>query len=313
MEKAKLPGDAGNNALGQLIRLIDDNSPLSKSLDEKVIGNGFRAARIGLTGPPGSGKSSLIASAVPVLEKMDKKVGILAVDPTSPFSGGAILGDRIRLKSPLGENIFFRSLASRGALEGVSTTIGPASRVLDWWGTDIILIETVGSGQLATGVADVADYVVAVLTPESGDGIQSMKAGVMELADCFILNKSERPGAELMIKELEYIKEESEDMGRKVIVQATVATEDHGINSTVENIVAHYNELLDSGEIQRRRELQVRREIESRIRKSIHESAIDVMGGNEKYIERLKEAAGKILNGTLTPESASEEILKTRT
>jgi LAO/AO transport system kinase len=140
-----------------------------------------------------------------------------------------------------------------------------------------------------------------------------MKAGVMELADCFILNKSERPGAELMIKQLEYIKEESEDMGRKVIVQATVATEDHGINSTVENIVAHYNELLDSGEIQRRRELQVRREIESRIRKSIHESAIDVMGGNEKYIERLKEAAGKILNGTLTPESASEEILKTRT
>jgi LAO/AO transport system kinase len=309
LSTARLPGLSGQRALGRLIRLVDDVAQEAGLIDEAVKSSAFHAARIGLTGPPGSGKSSLIASTLEIMASSDKKIGILAVDPTSPFTGGALLGDRVRLKGPVAGNVFFRSLASRGSLGGVSRAIWPASRLLDWWGADIILIETVGSGQLGTGVADVADLVVAVLTPEAGDGIQSMKAGIMELADCFIVNKGDRPGSDLVMKELEFVKEEAACAGRLVEVFKTSAVENKGIHEAVDGIKELYSKLNASGEIDRRRRNQVKREIAMRVEEQVHSCVTDSLGGLEAYENTLGSWVGKVLDRKSTASSAAMDMV----
>ena len=308
LKQAASPGKAGHRALGRLVRLVDDNAPESLAIDKAVRSKAFRAARIGLTGPPGAGKSSLIASSLEILASRDIKIGVLAVDPTSPFTGGALLGDRVRLKGPIGDNVFFRSLASRGAMGGLSRAIWPASRLLDWWGADLILIETVGSGQLGTAVGDVADLVVAILTPEAGDGVQSMKAGVMELADCFIVNKCDRPGAELLTKELRLVQEEAASAGRSVEVFQTSALNDEGIAEAVEGIRALLKSLDESGEIARRRIGQVRREIECLAEAIMHDRIMSRLGGSDAWESTLIEWAGMILRRQATPAEAAEQI-----
>jgi LAO/AO transport system kinase len=296
--------------LGRLIRLVDDGAPEAGQIDEAIKTFAFRAARIGLTGPPGSGKSSLIASALELLSGSGKKIGVLAVDPTSLFTGGALLGDRVRLRGPVGGNVFFRSLASRGSLGGVSRAIWPASRLLDWWGADIILIETVGSGQLGTAVADVADVVVAVLTPEAGDGIQSMKAGIMELADCFIVNKSDRSGADLVMRELNLVKAEARGTGRLLEVFKTSATCNEGIAEAVDGIKNLWNSLNASGEIARRRKTQVRREIATRAEEHFRSCVTESMGGEEAYEARLSEWAERIIKGEATSGEAARSMAR---
>jgi len=312
LESAALPGRAGHRALGRLLRLIDDLSPDSDLIDEKVKGSAFRAARIGLTGPPGSGKSSLIAHSLELLAteegSSDRKIGVLAVDPTSPFTGGAILGDRVRLKGPVTDNVFFRSLASRGSLGGVSRAIWLSTRVLDWWGAEFILIETVGSGQLGTGVADVADLVVAVLTPEAGDGIQSMKAGVMELADCFIVNKTDRPGGDLVLKELKLVKEEAASAGRILEVFPTSATNGDGVREAVDGVRELFRKLSESGEIGKRRVEQVRREIRFRTEASLQAAIVDKLGGKSGYFSALDEWVEKIMAGDATVSEAASSL-----
>lgn len=310
LESTRQPGKAGHRALGRLLRLIDDNDPAFEQIDNLVKSTAFRAMRIGLTGPPGSGKSSLIASAMDFLAETTGKIGILAVDPTSPFTGGAVLGDRVRLKGPIPENVFFRSLASRGSVGGVSRAIWPASRVLDWWGADIILIETVGSGQLGTGVAEVADIVVAVLTPEAGDGIQSMKAGVMELADCFIINKSDRPGSELMMKELQLIKEEAIAGGREVEIYMTCAVKNEGVREAIDGIGAMWDRLKKNGQIEKRRLIQAKGEISKRAEAELHERVIADIGGMERYRDILEKWGERVLMGEATVSEASRELLK---
>ncbi len=308
LEDVRQSGAGGHRALGRLIRLIDDNDPSAEAIDKAVGSTAFRAARIGLTGPPGSGKSSLIASALDLIAEGGKKVGVLAVDPTSPFTGGALLGDRVRLKGPVGGNVFFRSLASRGAMGGVSRAIWPASRILDWWGADIILIETVGSGQLGTGVGDVADIVVAVLTPEAGDGVQSMKAGVMELADCFVVNKSDRPGAELVLKELKLMREEARMVGRSIEVHHTSAVNDEGIQEVVDSIRSLWKGFEESGETDRRRLEQVRREVEFRLRDYLYKRIENRMGGSEAWDDALSGWAERIIAGDATPGEAAGSL-----
>lgn len=308
LESSRKPGAAGQRALGRLLRLVDDNDPSSDAIDEAVKSHAFRAARVGLTGPPGGGKSSIIASALEILAGGGMRIGVLAVDPTSPFTGGALLGDRVRLKGPTGENVFFRSLASRGSLGGVSRAIWPSSRLLDWWGADLILIETVGSGQLGTGVADVADLVIAVLTPEAGDGIQSMKAGITELADCFIVNKSDRPGADLVVKELKLLRDEAEAGGRSIEVFLTCATDGSGIVEAVDGVRSLWRRLDEGGKIAQRRLEQVKREVaclaEARLRGRIALS----LGGDEAYNHALTSWAEKIVSGQSTPSEAARRI-----
>lgn len=310
LESARSEGMQGHYALGRLIGMVDDASPESIEIEKCVKSSTFRAARIGITGPPGSGKSSLIACAVEILAEKGLKVGVLAVDPTSPYTGGAILGDRVRLKGPTGSRVFFRSLASRGSTGGVSRAIWPASRILDWWGADIILIETVGSGQLGTDVGDVADLVVAVITPEAGDGIQSMKAGIMELADCFVVNKSDRAGSDLMMKELKLVKEEAAQSGRKVSIYRASATKEEGISEAIDGISTHYRELFESGEIQVRRNKQVVSEIAVKIEDFLRDRTITSLGGLDEFERLLTEASQRAVSGELSVSETAETILR---
>jgi len=303
-----MPGVESHRSLGRLMRLVDDCHPVADEIDFAIRSTVFRAARIGLTGPPGAGKSSLIACVLENISAIDKRAGILAIDPTSPFTGGALLGDRVRLKGPTSDNVFFRSLASRGAYGGISASIWQSARLLDWWGADVILIETVGSGQLGTSVGDVADIVVAVLTPETGDGIQSMKAGIMELADCFIVNKSDRSGSELLFRELNHVKKEAESVGRRVEVFSTSAVESSGIDEAFDGARSLWLNLYDSGEITRRRKSQIEKEIAFRLEAGMREMVIRSVGGMETYSKAISGWVEKIFAGDATSAIAANEL-----
>jgi len=190
-------------ALSRLISAVEDRADGYQDLLAELWQEGGRALRIGITGPPGAGKSSLVNCLVHEYLKEHKRVGIVAVDPTSPFTGGALLGDRVRMNEfPTDGSVYFRSMATRGATGGLAAAPGNVSAVLDAFGFDIALIETVGVGQVEIDVIDNCDVVVVVIVPESGDAVQTMKAGLMELADVFAVNKSDRPGAENLVADL---------------------------------------------------------------------------------------------------------------
>jgi LAO/AO transport system kinase len=191
-------------ALARAISMVENATPGYEELLAKVHGRLGRGRRIGITGPPGAGKSTLIERLAAAFRAAGQTVGVIAVDPSSPFTGGALLGDRIRMeRASLDEGVFIRSMASRGSVGGMATTTGEVADVMDAFGFDRILIETVGVGQSELDVAAAADSTMVVLVPESGDGIQVMKAGLMEIADVFVVNKADRPGADRIRQELE--------------------------------------------------------------------------------------------------------------
>ena len=191
-------------ALARAISLVENAVAGSDALLAGIHPQLGRARRIGITGPPGAGKSTLIERLAAHYRKAGLTVGIIAIDPTSPFTGGALLGDRIRMeRSALDPGVFIRSMASRGSLGGMATTTGEVADVMDAFGFDRVLVETVGVGQSELDVASVSDTTVVVLVPESGDGIQVMKAGLMEIADVYVVNKADRPGADRLRQELE--------------------------------------------------------------------------------------------------------------
>jgi len=191
-------------ALARAISMVENGTPGFEDLLAGLHGKQGRARRIGITGPPGAGKSTLTERLTAAYRSAGHTVGVIAVDPSSPFTGGALLGDRIRMeRSALDEGVFIRSMATRGSLGGMATTTGEVADVMDAFGFDRILIETVGVGQSELDVAAASDTTVVVLVPESGDGIQVMKAGLMEIADVFVVNKADRPGADRIIQELE--------------------------------------------------------------------------------------------------------------
>src|SRR5437879_3373865 len=189
-------------ALARAISMVENGTPGFEDLLSSLSGTLGRGRRIGITGPPGAGKSTLIEQLTFAFRSRKLTVGVIAVDPSSPFTGGALLGDRIRMeRSSLDEGVFIRSMASRGSVGGMATTTGEVADVMDAYGFDRILIETVGVGQSELDVAAASDTTVVVLVPESGDGIQVMKAGLMEIADVFVVNKADRPGADQLRQE----------------------------------------------------------------------------------------------------------------
>ncbi len=245
-------------AAARLLTLVDDQDPRAAELMRQVHPHTGRAHLVGITGPPGSGKSTLVSKLALEYRRRDKNVGIIAVDPTSPFTGGAILGDRIRMSDVvLDPGVFIRSLSTRGALGGLSRATFDGAMILDAYGCDVVLIETVGAGQSEVDIVRVAHTTAVINVPGSGDDIQAIKAGILEIGDVFIVNKADRPGVERVVGELEAMLSLDEDWSRdgggegegdggrwKRPILVTVARDDDGITEVVEAFEAH-REFLD--------------------------------------------------------------------
>ncbi len=236
-------------AVARAITAIEDHDPQSENLVDEIFPHTGHAFTIGVTGAPGSGKSTLVDRLAGHYRRRDDKVGIIAVDPTSPYSGGAILGDRIRMQGHASDSgIFIRSMATRGFLGGLARTTGDVVLVLDAAGKKFILVETVGVGQDEVDIVRLADCTLVLLIPGMGDDVQNLKAGLMEIADIFVVNKSDREGADRLEAELEAMLHLSPDHdGWKPKIVRTVATENKGIEE-VAAAIAQYKEYFGHGE-----------------------------------------------------------------
>ncbi len=294
-------------ALSKLISHVENQSTDYRKLLSQIYPKAGRAYRIGLTGPPGAGKSTIVDKITSLLVKEEKTVGIIAVDPTSPFTGGALLGDRIRMQDlTTQEGVFIRSMATRGSYGGLATSTKEVSLVLDAFGKDFILIETVGVGQVELDVVNACDTTIVVFVPESGDSIQAMKAGLMEIADIFAVNKSDREGAKRIISELDMIL----DIRRKkdeweYPVVSTEAVNNKGIDSLLAKISEHKKCLTDNGVLEQHRKNQIKVDLKKIIEQKVRD-LVDERILNSFDIDQLAE---RVYKGEDDPYTAGERLL----
>ncbi len=243
--------DLGNHrALARIISLVENETPQKVELLKQLYPNTGNGYLLGVTGSPGAGKSSLVDRLVDTIRKRNESVGVIAVDPTSPFTGGAILGDRIRMnKHALDNGVFIRSMGTRGSLGGLSKTTKEVIKVMDAFGMNWIIVETVGVGQAELDIMHIADTTVVVLTPGSGDAIQTMKAGIMEIADVFAVNKCDMPGADSIANEVELMLNLRDDhvKWRPPVVKTSTINKGEGILDLLSAIERHHNYLTDKG------------------------------------------------------------------
>jgi LAO/AO transport system kinase len=324
-------------ALARAISIVEGQRPGYDALLHQALQGGPRARRVGLTGPPGAGKSSLVAQLAQAIRARDETVGVIAVDPTSPYSGGALLGDRIRMNDLATDpGIFIRSMATRGSLGGLAITTREVVDLMDAYGFPRLLIETVGVGQTELEITGAADTVVVVLVPESGDSIQAMKAGLMEIADIFVVNKSDRPGADRLVKDLrlaihlrmgQALKDipghHGVDLSKvgsaaeapqtdvatshwEVPVLKTVAHNGQGLDELIETISQHELYLRESGELEVRRQARARRRIEDVVERTVSRR---VWAGDEAR-RLVEEGSVRVAAGEETPYSVADQVVR---
>jgi LAO/AO transport system kinase len=273
-------------AVARSISLLEDGGAPQRELVRRVYNRTGRARVVGITGPPGAGKSTLVDRMARLLRKRGETVGILAVDPTSPFTGGALLGDRIRMQSLYTDpGVYIRSMATRGAMGGLSRAARDGVDVLDAAGFDWVLLETVGVGQDEVDVVRTVDSVVVVTVPGLGDDIQAIKAGILEIADVFVINKADREGVERTVKDLEMMLSLGEHAEWVPPVLKTVAARDEGVDRMVEEIERHRQYLETSGELQHRRLAHLRLRVETILKERVVAAADRVLG-LEREVER---------------------------
>jgi LAO/AO transport system kinase len=302
---------SGNTrALARLLSLVEDDAPAVRSVIKDLLPWTGRARIIGLTGAPGVGKSTMTAALVGAFRAAGRRVAVLAIDPTSPFTGGALLGDRIRMQEhATDEAVFIRSMANRGHLGGIAAATPQAIRVLDAAGFDPIVIETVGVGQDEVEIASMADSVVVLLAPGMGDAIQTAKAGILEIADLFAVNKADKPDVQQVVRDLRNmiaLAGRAEDGAKrwKPPIVPTVAVngpQDEGISELVTKLDAHWKWLTSTGELGARRRARARDEITvlavAALQGRLHMGGIDAL-------------ASQVADGALDPVTAAEMLLK---
>jgi len=278
--------------IARLISVVENELPEATNAMQEIFPHTGNAYTVGFTGPPGAGKSTLVDKVTLHLCQQGKKIGIVAIDPSSPFSGGAILGDRIRMRDVITEkDVFIRSLSTRGSMGGLSRAAGDIAKILDASGKDFVLIETVGVGQDEVDIFKTADTSVLVLMPGAGDDIQSIKAGIMEIADIFVVNKADREGADGLVTSIRQMLDMNPKPGpwRPPIVK-TVATHNEGIEELFSAIEEHRGFLARTGSLVARRKERIRAEIirlvERRVAKII-QTQIRQNGRFEELVEKV--------------------------
>jgi LAO/AO transport system kinase len=294
-------------AVARLISLVEDASPLLREVMAGLAPYTGNAQVVGITGSPGVGKSTSTSALVGELRRAGKRVGVLAVDPSSPFSGGALLGDRIRMQEhALDRDVYIRSMASRGHLGGLSWSTPQALRVLDAAGCDVILVETVGVGQSEVEIAGLADTTLVLLAPGMGDGVQAAKAGILEIGDVYVVNKADRDGAEQVRRELRTmisLADRPEGSWRPPIV-LTVAQAGQGVDEVVAAIDEHRTWMQSTGELDRRRVRRARDEIEA-----IAVTALRARWGDVHQRSELDDLAEQVVAGKTDPYRAADALL----
>jgi LAO/AO transport system kinase len=294
-------------AVARLISLVEDASPLLREVMAALAPYSGNARIVGITGSPGVGKSTSTSALVKELRAAGQRVGVLAVDPSSPFSGGALLGDRVRMSEhALDPEVYIRSMASRGHLGGLSWTTPQALRVLDVAGCDVILVETVGVGQSEVEIAGLADTTLVLLAPGMGDGIQAAKAGILEIGDVYVVNKADRDGADQVCRDLRgmlALSERPEGSWRPPIV-ATAASKGEGVADVVAALEDHHEWLVSSGELEKRRVRRAREEIEAIALTALRDRWGDVHGRRE-----LDDLAALVAAGESDPYAAADTLL----
>jgi LAO/AO transport system kinase len=300
-------------ALGRAISLLEDGGEGQRELIRRVYERTGKARVVGITGPPGAGKSTLVDRLARLIRQRGETVGILAVDPTSPYTGGALLGDRIRMATLYTDpGVFIRSMATRGAMGGLARASRDAVDLLDAAGFDWVLVETVGVGQDEVDVVRTVDTVAVVTVPGLGDDIQAIKAGILEIADVFVINKADREGVERAARDLQMMLSIGEHGAWLPPILKTVASREEGVDRVLAEIEHHRRYLEESGEIERRHRSHLRLRVETILKERVVAAADRVLGVEREvergYQQRLDpyQVADRLFSGVLAAEAAEE-------